>query len=347
MVQLFLLFLAFVALAATLLPVLRHQDWWIRIFDFPRLNIAALCVLTAVAVLLFWEGPPPSGTVLVLLLLGCLALHLLKILPYTPLSRIEVPAADSSSDAQGIRLLIFNVLMSNRRARGLLPLIEEIEPDMVLILEADQWWADTLAPLEERFGRTMAMPLENTYGMILYSRWALENPRIHFLVDQDVPSFHVRVCTDSGFRFDFRGVHPRPPRPLKTENTEKRDAELIQIGNEVRDLELPVIVAGDLNDVAWSRTTRLFQKLSGLLDPRIGRGLYNTFHAKHPLLRWPLDHVFHSPHFALQEIRLLPSFGSDHFPLFIVLRHDPGRMPAPPEPDAAERREIEEKQVPG
>nr|WP_255695721.1 endonuclease/exonuclease/phosphatase family protein [Luteimonas cellulosilyticus] len=109
---------------------------------------------------------------------------------------------------------------------------------------------------------------------------------------------------------------------------EERDAELVLVGRAAHEAKRPVIVAGDLNDVAWSRTTRLFRKVSGLLDPRIGRGMFNTFHAKLPGLRWPLDHLFHSEHFTLVSMERLPAVGSDHFPILVELALEPGENDA-------------------
>ena len=86
----------------------------------------------------------------------------------------------------------------------------------------------------------------------------------------------------------------------------------------------PTIVAGDLNDVAWSPTSELFVRLSGLLDPRTGRGFYNSYNAKSRLFRYPLDHVFHSKHFKLVRLERCPPIGSDHFPILIELQYVPG-----------------------
>jgi hypothetical protein len=137
-------------------------------------------------------------------------------------------------------------------------------------------------------------------------------------------------------------LHPEPPIPF--EDTLGRDGELILTAREVRSDPLPAIVTGDLNDVAWSRTTRRFQRLSGLLDPRVGRGFYNTFDARFPLLRWPLDHLFHDPRFRLVSLERLPDIGSDHFPMLfeLALAQTEAADEAPDRPDAGDRAEAGE-----
>ena len=95
------------------------------------------------------------------------------------------------------------------------------------------------------------------------------------------------------------------------------------VGQHIKNNNQTAILAGDLNDVAWSKTTRRFQRISGLLDPRIGRHFINTFHVKYPFLRWALDHIFHSACFTVVDIRRLSSIGSDHFPVLTTLQYEP------------------------
>ena len=132
---------------------------------------------------------------------------------------------------------------------------------------------------------------------------------------------------------------------MQGQDSTERDAELLVVARAVAESDEPALVAGDLNDVAWSHTTKLFQKISGVLDPRIGRGMYNTFSAKNPLFRWPLDHVFHSSHFRLVKLERLPFFGSDHFSVYITLSYEPEAKAQQLEPaaDKEEREEAAEK----
>ena len=216
---------------------------------------------------------------------------------------------------------------------------------MVLTLETDKHWEKSLSVLEKDRPYTLRCPKDNLYGMHLYSRLPLHDGEIRYLIEDDVPSVRTEVELPSGERFTFYGLHPRPPAPKENETSIERDAELIVVAKEVEQLNGAVIVAGDLNDVAWSHTSRLFQRISRLLDPRMGRGFFNTFPAQYMLLRCPLDHVFHSTDLRLLKLHRAGPIGSDHFPIFIQLVLAPGadNGNTPPKPDAQDRKEANRK----
>ncbi len=307
--------------AATALALIDTDAWWIRVFDFPRLQIA---VALAVALLaLAVAGRRGVPTLLVFAAgLAALAWQSWKILPYTPAWDRQMIAATACPDGSGVRLLMANVLQTNRAADRLLRLVEEARPDLVLVTEIDDWWAEALGPLRAPFPHTILEPRSNTYGIGLYSRLPLPDGEIRHLLEEEIPSIRTGVVLPDGTVFTLWGVHPAPPRP--GDDTDERDAELLIVAKEVADTTAPAVVAGDLNDVAWSSTTTLFQRMSGLLDPRIGRGLYATFNANSPLMKWPLDHLFASDDWTLGEFRRLPDIGSDHFPMLVELCHRPG-----------------------
>jgi endonuclease/exonuclease/phosphatase (EEP) superfamily protein YafD len=329
---------------ATILPAWKRQSWWVRGFDFPRLQIAALLLVVGAAHVALVD-PTPVARAFQAALAACLAVQLWRMVPYTPLGRRQVQDSRRADPGRSIRLLFANVLQDNRNAGGLLALIQRTDPDVVLAIETDHWWADALEVLARTHPHAVRHPLDNTYGMLLFSRLELVAPRVRFLVEADVPSIHAQVRLPSGSLVWVHCLHPRPPAPQESDSSEPRDAELLIIGREIERRPGPVIVMGDLNDVAWSHTSHLFQRISGLLDPRVGRGFFNTFNAKSRLLRFPLDHFFHSSSFRLVEFRRLEAFGSDHFPVFINLSYEPDaeeeQVPEPPAPE--DRHEAREK----
>jgi endonuclease/exonuclease/phosphatase (EEP) superfamily protein YafD len=342
--ELLLYALAAFCVVATLVPFHRSETWWVRACDFPRAQIAVLiaATLAAMAALLEIRG---FNLALALILLGCLCAQLAVILPYTRLWPIELREVGTATTPRTLSLLIVNVLMDNRAADRLVEIIAPTDPDMILAVETDDWWSRRLQEALPGYSFKVTHPLSNTYGMILLSRLELIDPKVRFLLKPDIPSILTRVRLRSGDDVTLYGLHPEPPAPSEADTSLPRDAELVLAGREIAASSQPTIVAGDLNDVAWSHTSRLFRRISRLLDPRVGRGMYNTFHARYPLLRWPLDHVFVSDAFVLRRLERLPDFGSDHFPIYIELDHAPAAraVQETPEPDADDRAEARDK----
>jgi endonuclease/exonuclease/phosphatase (EEP) superfamily protein YafD len=321
--KIFVIIFSAIALTATVLPLIPSDYWFIRIFDFPRLQISFLLIAALIGAVWFLDKAKLGKWALSVLLVSAIIYQSTLISKYTFLANQEVLDSDSHDESNKIALLIYNVYMKNDNYKGVFDNINSCDPDIVLTLETNKRWAEELEKAKEKYPYYIEYPLENTYGMILYSRLELIDPDVKFLIEKNVPSIHSKVKLGSGLIVKLSAVHPKPPVPSETATSTGRDAELILVGKQTKNFDGPTIVAGDLNDVAWSHTTRLFQRISGLLDPRVGRGFYNTYHAKIPLLRWPLDHVFHSDHFKLIKLEILPNLGSDHFPVCVHLSYEP------------------------
>ncbi|WP_373058271.1 endonuclease/exonuclease/phosphatase family protein [Zunongwangia sp. H14] len=314
------------AIVLTVIPLAAADYWWVRMFDYPHIQ---LTILTMVALVVYfarfniksWKDYSFVG-----LLAICFLFQMVKIYPYLPHNDYEVGNASAEiSKANTIRFFAANVLQKNKNSKLLIEELKKENPDMVLLTETNSKWKSELAEVTSKFPYKVEAPLNNTYGMLLYSRLKLKDPKVHYLIDDSIPSIHSIVQLDSGKEIQLYAIHPTPPMPQHNPSSTDRDAEMMMIAKRARESKLPVIVAGDFNDVAWSGTTGLFKKVGGLLDIRVGRGFYNTFNAGSNILRWPLDHFFVSEEFRLVKCQAMAGIDSDHFPFYITVSLEPER----------------------
>ncbi len=337
--EILILFFTIIMCIPTIASLTRFDIWWVRGFDFPRIQISFLIICVLVASIVVYEFSELWHFIAIGALLFSLFYQFKKIFPYTYLAKKQVMKFKGSDPNTNISILVSNVLTPNKRSDKLISLIKERKPDLVLTLESDKRWEEELSVIEEDYKHNIKIPKDNLYGMHLYSKLELDDIKVRNLVQEDIPSIHGNVILRNGKKVRLHCLHPMPPSPTESETSTNRDAELLMVGRDIDAEKDSILVIGDLNDVAWSRTTRLFQKLSGLMDPRKGRGFFNTFHSKYFLLRWPLDHVFHTKDFTLIEIARERNIGSDHFPMYINLNYEPAAEAINEETDAPAQEE--------
>jgi endonuclease/exonuclease/phosphatase (EEP) superfamily protein YafD len=316
--------IALIVTASTFIPFIPSKKWYIRMMDFPRLQTFFIALVALVWYLYFhyWKGT--ADYIIIGLLIIAIIIQAYKAFPYTPLGKKEVKWADKDADdSNSISFFICNVRQKNNEYQRVIDRIMEYDADIIITTESNKAWGNKLAAIKDRYPHQVEIPQENAYGMHLYSKLPLQHQEVRHLVEPDIPSIKTTVQLPNDAIIELFVVHPRPPFPTEDDDSKDRDAELVMVGKDARKSKGAVIVAGDFNDVAWSATTRLFQEVSGLLDPRRGRGFYNTFHAQWPVFRWPLDHIFHSTDFQLLQIEKAGKVGSDHFPMYVKLRYAP------------------------
>lgn len=333
--------IAVTLLIATLLPLSKLPHGVVRGGEFPREQIFVLAVAMSAVMATTQVYHLGSIAAAVLLLVALVQLaFILKFTPIWPRQSVMADAALRQDTDRHISLLTANVKKSNREFGRLIDLTRDRSPDVMMAIEADDDWVAALRDgLSDLYPYWIEAPHDNGYGLCVMSKLPLRKSEVRDLIVDEVPSIRTIVRLRNGHPFRLYVVHPEPP--VIDHDTKGRDSEIALVGLEAEEDTLPVIVTGDLNDVAWSTTTRRFQRLSGLLDPRVGRGFYNTFSATMPWMRWPLDHLFHDPKFRLIDMARLGKIGSDHFPMWFVLALT-GEEAFESDPGDCEEGEVEE-----
>lgn len=326
--------------AVTLLPLWDTTAWWVRFWDFPRVQIAALIAGVLVLLVLLRGGGWAFGIVV---LAACLGYQLWRISPYTPVVRPEMRLAAPAEVPDAFTLLSANVLMENRDFAAMAALIADVAPDVLLLMETDAAWIDALAPVLADYPTVVRAPRDDHYGMVFATRLEAAHARTVRLTATETPSLFAELDGPDGQAFRFIGLHPQPPVP--GQGTETRNAQILYAARFARDARMPLIAMGDFNDVAWSDTAQRFKRVGRYLDPRIGRGIYASFDATSPVMRFPLDQIYVTPDVAMVDFRRGPDVGSDHFPIIARVSLDAalaGRLnETPPEMSLEDRRETD------
>lgn len=266
---------------------------------------AALAALAALGRLVVWFDLAALSTVLALVL----------VTPGLSGARNVGPA-----DGVRVRLLLANVLTSNRDVLRLEQLIEELSPDLIALVEPNRTWFARLAPALAGYPGRIEIHNEANFGIALYARGRVRGGGERLGSAQVTIVATVELAAPSAAPpLSVVVTHPLPPMDERAAQIQAR--HLAAVAQRIRELPSPVILAGDFNTTPWARQFAALTRDTGLVDTRRGFGAHPTYPAfpEAALLRIPIDHVLVSPSIGVATRRVERDIGSDHLPVFVEL----------------------------
>ena len=232
---------------------------------------------------------------------------------------IYLPDGKSALNDQTVKILLCNVYHGNREYQRFIDLIDQTDPDIIVIVEFTPQWQQALNRLEDSYQHRILEPKVFGAGAGVYSRIELRDTRVFRLAERDV---HDCPVIRTGIRIGDRtvslfAVHPLSPR--FPEFAGIRDREILKLADLISDYQGEKIVAGDFNATPWLPVMKKFIRDTGLQDSRQGFGIQATWPQSVPLMRVPIDHVFVSEGIKVHAREVMSDVGSDHFPVLIEL----------------------------
>lgn len=277
-----------------------HQ--YLELFSHFRMQYFVVSVLlTLLFAFLKWRK-------YILLGLASVALNAWFVVPwYLPTD------APDPSDAD-VRLLHANLYASNTDTERLLALVEDIDPDLIVLQEFTPEWLAAMEPLVPSYPYRVVEPRPDPFGIALYSKYPLDATTVVGSVPLGNPDI-VATALVGGERLNIISTHPMPP--LGSNNYGSRNLQLDSVADLARRSPRPLIVVGDLNITMWAHHYERLEEVSGLRNARRGFGIAPTW----PVWLFPgiipIDHVLVSDDIVVTDFVTGPNIGSDHLPIIV------------------------------
>lgn len=266
--------------------------------------LAATACACALAALHSWRLLP--------LALCCAVFNWAQVAPY-----YSAPArAASASSPVRLKLMLANVLGSNRDYDALAAAVAESRADVVVLQEfTEGWGANVGAALGERYPYSKLVPRPGGSGMALFSRHPLASAEVLQLDASTHPAVLARLDVE-GTTVTVLSMHP--PTPVRADKFTNRNEQFARAAAIMRATEGPKLLIGDLNTTMWSPFFKDLIESSGLRDARRGFGLRPSWPVPLPApLQIPIDQCLVGEGMTVESVRTGRRTGSDHRPLLV------------------------------
>jgi len=291
-----------IACAATLLGFLGRVSWFLDLFSHFRVQYLVGLGISGILLLLGRR----RKTAVIMFAFACINLGV--VLPLYFGGKAASPGASLT-----LRAMLLNVNTRRGDPERVKQVIQEVDPDFVVLEEISSQWVNELQWLATSHPHSCLRPREDNFGIGLFSKLPLAEADIVYIGEAAVPSIIARVDTSDGPLIVI-ATHPLPPGGA--DYSRWRDDQLDKLPDHVPS-SLPVLLLGDLNVTPWNHHFRRLLKRTGLRDSSQGRGVQPTWPSHNLLLAIPIDHCLYSQDISIVRKQVGDDVGSDHYPVIV------------------------------
>lgn len=224
-------------------------------------------------------------------------------------------AAQAVASGPTVTVLLANIRAENQRYGALIELIDDVKPDVIVLLELTPAWLSNVEPALVDHTHRLAVPRDDPFGIGIFSRIPMSTNDTVDIPPLGLPTL-VAALRLSDRPLTLVATHPMPP--ISRFGFDARNEQLLGVARLVSDRSADVLV-GDLNTTMWSPAYRGLEDVTGLRNSRRGFGILPSWPTFLPVSMIPLDHCLVSDRIDVLETALGRPIGSDHRPLLVQL----------------------------